>query len=298
MRYSYGNTCNFSCEPGYQLVGSRTVTCTSAAEWSEGMPRCEAITCQKPEEEAYLIFQCSHPLTELQPDSTCSFSCEAGYKLQGADSIQCSEHGQWNKDIPTCKELECPAPVIPARVQIRCVTPSFSSPVSTGKLHSQGTVCTFSCDDGHELQGSLSMECTQSGRWTSTPPTCTAVRCPILEAPVNGHINCSDPEFIYNSQCFFTCNHDHLLHGHEVVTCDHHGNWTGEQPICRAALAHLIEPTTIGLATGGAVSLSGLALAYWVLKRMRLRGNKFELISKSDIEDHPQFYKNSTDSLI
>lgn len=41
MRFSYGNTCSFSCAPGYQLVGPSRVTCTSAAEWSEKMPRCE-----------------------------------------------------------------------------------------------------------------------------------------------------------------------------------------------------------------------------------------------------------------
>lgn len=41
MRFSYGNTCSFSCAEGYRLVGPSTVTCTSAAEWTERMPRCE-----------------------------------------------------------------------------------------------------------------------------------------------------------------------------------------------------------------------------------------------------------------
>lgn len=38
--FSYGNTCSFSCAPGYQLVGPTTITCTSAATWTESVPRC------------------------------------------------------------------------------------------------------------------------------------------------------------------------------------------------------------------------------------------------------------------
>lgn len=41
MRFSYGSTCSFTCGPGYILAGPSAVTCTSAAEWNEPMPRCE-----------------------------------------------------------------------------------------------------------------------------------------------------------------------------------------------------------------------------------------------------------------
>lgn len=39
-KFSYENTCSFSCAPGYQLVGPTTITCTSAATWTESAPRC------------------------------------------------------------------------------------------------------------------------------------------------------------------------------------------------------------------------------------------------------------------
>lgn len=41
MKFSYKNTCSFSCAPGYKLVGPSSVTCTSAAQWSEEIPHCE-----------------------------------------------------------------------------------------------------------------------------------------------------------------------------------------------------------------------------------------------------------------
>lgn len=134
-KFSYGNSCNFSCAPGYHLVGSTTIMCTSAAVWTESAPRCAgesslnlplcafqtvcssfmtnvfgifspAITCKNPGGNAPLISECSHPLAELQPGSTCSFHCEAGFELQGAATIQCSGEGQWNKATPTCKGMK------------------------------------------------------------------------------------------------------------------------------------------------------------------------------------------------
>lgn len=136
-RFHYGNTCSFTCAPGYRLVGPSAVTCTSAAQWNEQMPRCEgkfippvfcvptksfvgafvtsslqtcfpltAITCKNPEGEAHLVSQCSHPLTRLRPESSCSFRCEAGFELQGEQTVHCSADGRWSKALPTCKGME------------------------------------------------------------------------------------------------------------------------------------------------------------------------------------------------
>ncbi|KAM9358059.1 P-selectin [Symphorus nematophorus] len=284
MKLSYGNTCSFSCASGYQLVGPSSVTCTSSAEWNERMPHCEAITCQNPEGDAHLITQCSQILTQLQPDSTCSFSCEAGFELQGAHTIHCSEDGQWSKAIPMCKATECPALEIPTNGQVSC-SPSLSSPVSTKSP--LGVVCTFSCDEGYELQGALSTKCAHPGQWTFTPPTCTAMRCPLLEAPENGQINCSDSEQVYNSQCSFTCNQDYSLDGHELLICDRHGNWTGEKPTCQDPPSRVTSIVT-GVTAGGALTLSALSLAMWILKRLKQKATKFELNSNSDIEVPPQ----------
>ncbi|XP_029988689.1 E-selectin isoform X2 [Sphaeramia orbicularis] len=297
-KFTYENTCTFSCAPGYKLVGSETVTCMSSAEWSESMPHCEAITCQTPEKEDHLIVQCSGLESDLRPESTCSFSCEAGFELQGEQTIQCSGNGEWNEVAPTCKAISCPAPEISPRGVVSC-TPSPSSPPSADTQYPLGTVCTFSCDEGHELQGDLSMECAHPGQWTSTSPTCTAVRCPLLEAPENGHINCSASESVYNSQCSFTCDQGYSLEGLERLTCDHHGNWTAEKPTCKEAEPPSeITAIASGVTVGGAVSLSGLSLAMWLLKRLRQKVSKFELNSNSDIEAPPQVYKNSTENLL
>uniref|UniRef100_A0A3P8R6X3 Selectin E n=1 Tax=Astatotilapia calliptera TaxID=8154 RepID=A0A3P8R6X3_ASTCA len=234
-RFSYKNTCSFSCDQGYHLVGASRVTCTSGGTWNQQIPHCEAILCQNPEREAPLIMQCSESETELRPNSTCSFSCEEGFELQGANTIKCSEDGQWNENIPTCKAKGCPAPEVPTNGQISC-SPSLSSFLSHDTPHPLGMVCHFTCDEGHELQGAHSMECTHPGQWTSRSPTCTAVTCLLLEAPENGHISCSSTESVYSSQCSFTCDQGYSLEGPELLTCGHHGNWTAEKPTCQAIL--------------------------------------------------------------
>uniref|UniRef100_A0A672HNE0 Selectin E n=2 Tax=Salarias fasciatus TaxID=181472 RepID=A0A672HNE0_SALFA len=294
-RFSYGNSCSFSCAPGYRLVGPSSVTCTSAAQWSEHMPHCEAITCPSPEGEAHLVTKCSKPLNKLEPNSTCSFSCELGFELQGTHTAKCLEDGRWRESIPTCKVMGCPSLESPSNGQMRCSV-SESSPVSPGRASPLGVICAFSCDEGYKLQGAPDIKCTHSGRWTSNAPSCTAVRCPLIKAPENGYKNCSNNESVYNSQCYFGCHKDYLLDGHELLICDHHGNWTGKTPSCQAPKP--VAAIAAGVTTGGAALLSGLSLTLWILKRLRQKANKFELNSNSEIDPPPQSYRNSIDSLI
>lgn len=153
-----------------------------------------------PEKHTHLISQCSQTLINTVPNFSCDFRCEAGFELQGAHSIQCTQGGQWSEAIPACKgikhilkhctftykcvclrlawhliplfsllALECPAPEIPTSMQISC----SSSPSPPGSPHPLGTICSFSCAEGLELKGMFSTECVNPGRWTAGPPTCT-----------------------------------------------------------------------------------------------------------------------------
>ena len=36
-----GNTATYSCNSGYNLVGSSTVTCLASGQWSDGAPTCQ-----------------------------------------------------------------------------------------------------------------------------------------------------------------------------------------------------------------------------------------------------------------
>ncbi|KAJ0032401.1 hypothetical protein NQD34_002482 [Periophthalmus magnuspinnatus] len=289
-KYAYGNSCSFSCLPGYNLVGTKALTCTASAEWSGNVPYCQVIQCSKLSNPQWGFVRCSDPLGPSSYQSTCVFACEEGYELTGSqtDTLLCESTGQWNATQPSCTAIYCP--VLEGKPNLIMNCSSNNSELAPG------ATCSFNCEPGFELHGAENLQCSEDVQWDEAVPTCEAVVCPFLEAPQNGHINCSLKESLYNSQCAFTCDQDYTLDGLAILTCDHYGNWTGDMPTCKPTLSQ-VTLIASGVAAGGAVSLSGLSLAMWILRKLKNRASKFDL-SSSDIDVPPQHYKNSTDSLI
>uniref|UniRef100_UPI0037E95A5D P-selectin-like n=1 Tax=Semicossyphus pulcher TaxID=241346 RepID=UPI0037E95A5D len=286
--FSYESLCQYSCEEGYELSTPGPLTCTASGQWSEQPPTCEMVQCKKLSPPARGSMTCS---SASSYQSTCVFTCDEGYILSGSSSsnLQCEATGHWNDSEPACVAVQCPALQEPENGVVLCGD-------DVNKKFSYGNTCSFSCDSGYNLVGPGEVTCTSAAEWSERMPRCEAVRCPLLEAPENGRINCSTSEQVYNSQCSFTCDQAHSLEGHDLLICDRNGNWTGEKPTCQAPPSK-IAAIASGVATGGTL-LSGLSLAMWILKRLKQKANKFELNSNSDIEPPPQVYKNSIDSPI
>uniref|UniRef100_A0A3B3UH45 E-selectin n=1 Tax=Poecilia latipinna TaxID=48699 RepID=A0A3B3UH45_9TELE len=290
MRFSYGKRCSFSCAPGYHLIGSEMITCTS--EWSNGIPTCKAVQCPALQGLENGALSCD---TEMRFSyrTSCSFICDPGFELQGAHSIQCSEDKRWTDAIPSCTAVQCPALLDLENGALTCeddvemrfsykkscsftcvpghrlvgpseVTCTADAEWSGTMPHCEGekrlrnpdgaahmivecskpstdlgpsSTCSFRCESDFELRGANTTTCSQDGQWSEALPTCNAIRCPPLDAPENGHINCSDRQPVFNSQCSFACDQDYTLDGHEILTCDRRGSWTGKNPTCQAQLS-------------------------------------------------------------
>ena len=71
--HSYGDTCSFTCNTGYELAGTKR-TCQSDGQWS-GSP----VSC--------IIMEC--PLSSLPMNSMLSESCSSTYQSQC--DLQCQE---------------------------------------------------------------------------------------------------------------------------------------------------------------------------------------------------------------
>ncbi|XP_030626723.1 uncharacterized protein LOC115809273 [Chanos chanos] len=288
-RYSYLSACEFSCEEGYQLRGSssdsKTLRCQSSGLWSDSQPLCKAVQCPELGKPDNGEISCSEE--SFQYGSSCTFKCADGFRLQGASEIRCTESAQWSQEIPTCEAVRCPAL---QTLQMGAVTCSNSDLTVS-------SVCNFNCDEGFILQGALSMECTEAGHWSSDMPYCAAVECPLIPEPANGSKNCTSEASVFGTLCSFDCDHGYRLHGHENVTCNQHGNWSGETPTCKVVPGPPVASSTVALAAGGAGTLSFLSLAAWLLRKLKRKDKKFELNSNSDIEIPPQVYKNSIDNL-
>ncbi|RVE63635.1 hypothetical protein OJAV_G00138140 [Oryzias javanicus] len=109
-RFAVGSTLQFICNKGYVLSGSSLLTCynrdSAVPKWSDRLPKCvpekyepcrnpgaASTSVQKPEKAFY------------QAGETLSYSCPAGFELQGGGIIYCvpGHPSQWNNTPPSCK---------------------------------------------------------------------------------------------------------------------------------------------------------------------------------------------------
>ncbi|KAG2461450.1 LYAM3 protein, partial [Polypterus senegalus] len=109
----YNLTCQFSCGEGFVLEGASHLQCTASGQWSANIPQCKAIKCGSLQTIDNGFINCSNPDEELVYNSTCQFSCEEGFVLEGASHLQCTASGQWSGETPACKDLHLP----PASIQ-------------------------------------------------------------------------------------------------------------------------------------------------------------------------------------
>uniref|UniRef100_A0A8C3NKV3 E-selectin n=1 Tax=Geospiza parvula TaxID=87175 RepID=A0A8C3NKV3_GEOPR len=164
VQLTWGTTCEFSCEEGFTLTGSATLQCGSSGAWDRQQPECAAVTCPALEMPAHGAVNCSHPAVQLTWGTTCEFSCEEGFTLTGAATLQCGSSGAWDRQQPECAAVRCEAVPPPAEGSVSCDR-------ADAELTS-GSSCHFQCPEGFVLQGSPSTECTAQGQWSQPVPKC------------------------------------------------------------------------------------------------------------------------------
>ncbi|KAK3511644.1 hypothetical protein QTP70_014590, partial [Hemibagrus guttatus] len=119
---------------------------------------------------------------ESSVNTSCEFSCEEGYILTGSNYslLMCDASGQWNDSQPTYEAVRCPAleePVDGRMIfSVQCPvlqTPQNGSMSCTDQNLFKGSICSFACSEGFNLEGASSTECTEIGEWSTNIPSCT-----------------------------------------------------------------------------------------------------------------------------
>ncbi|XP_064188218.1 E-selectin-like isoform X6 [Anguilla rostrata] len=228
VEFSFNSSCNVSCEEGFLLNGTASIQCTSLGVWTEPPPLCQAQQCDVLTAPLYGSLHCSHPHEEFSFNSSCNVRCEEGFLLNGTASIQCTSLGVWTEPSPLCQARQCLPLVAPGRGQMNCSHPH--------SLFSFGSSCELGCEEGFVLRGAPTLQCTESGFWSHTAPSCQAQRCNVLTAPLHGSLHCSHPheEFSFNSSCNVRCEEGFLLNGTASIQCTSAGVWTEPSPLCQA----------------------------------------------------------------
>lgn len=244
-----GSVCSFTCERGYQLLGSPSSTCVDDnngdqyGQWSKPVPRCGLLKCQ-PQSSA----PTKGDVTCTDGNnggSVCDYRCDPGYAVVGSPSRTCQDDGDgdevgaWSAREPSCQRIRCTPPrTSPQNGQVTCSDQNF--------IDSQ---CSYTCDDGFNLVPATSAKTTcnddgdgdAKGVWSNPPPICGPGECqPILVNPLNGRVSCSDSNAV-RSVCRFECNEGYymLSAGGTVypiattdVICGRNNEWSQQPPTC------------------------------------------------------------------
>uniref|UniRef100_A0A2K5S305 p-selectin n=1 Tax=Cebus imitator TaxID=2715852 RepID=A0A2K5S305_CEBIM len=227
--FAYGSSCKFECQPGYRVRGLDMLHCIGSGQWSAPLPTCEAISCEPLESPVHGSMDCSSSLRAFQYDTNCSFRCAEGFRLRGADIVQCDNLGQWTAPAPVCQALQCQDLPVQNEAQMNC-----SHPFGAFRYQS---VCSFTCNEGLLLVGASVLECLATGNWSSIAPECQAIPCTPLLSPQNGTMTCVQPlgRSSYKSTCQFMCDEGFSLSGPERLDCTPLGHWTDSPPTCEAS---------------------------------------------------------------
>ncbi|KAF7241363.1 P-selectin [Varanus komodoensis] len=224
--FAYNATCDFACEPGFQLNGSKTLRCDAVGQWTSQVPSCDAVPCPSLEAPPHGGSACTHPLGEFRYRSSCTFHCTEGFLLLGGEEAQCTASGEWTAPVPVCQAISCPKLSAPENGELNCLHPYGDFAYSSR--------CNFSCHAGFLRVGTEQLQCLAEGRWTEKPPFCKAKRCPSLQNPTNGRMACTHPlgEFAYQSTCEAVCEPGFISAGAAVARCLATGDWSTPSSAC------------------------------------------------------------------
>ncbi|XP_070123987.1 complement receptor type 2-like isoform X4 [Equus przewalskii] len=235
-KFTPGLSVTYSCDPGYLLVGQKTIKCLSSGDWSSGIPTCKEAQCKDP--GPFLNGQIAGP-EKFRAGVTVDFSCKEGYRLEGPPSSQCVIVGQnalWTK-MPTCKEILCPAP--PPILHGRH---TGSSSVNVP----YGSRVTYTCDSDPEkgvnfiLIGKNTIYCTadsqKTGTWSGPAPRCelsvSGVQCPPPKILRGRILSGQKNQYSYNDTVVFACAFGFTLKGSKGIRCNAQGTWEPPEPVC------------------------------------------------------------------
>ncbi|XP_055980966.1 complement receptor type 2 isoform X2 [Sorex fumeus] len=234
-----GISVNSSCQPGYMLVGPKTISCLSSGEWSAPLPTCKEARCQPPGPFPHGRVQ--EP-PSLQPGSVLSFSCDEGYRLLGKSTSHCvvfDQQANWTK-MPQCEEIRC-SPPPPVLHGTHSGSPNTDAPF--------GSTVSYTCDPGPEpgvtfvLVGEATLRCIadhqHQGVWNGPAPRCE-MSVPTKPCPPpqisRGHVSAGLKEgYAYNDTVQFACQPGFTLKGSPRAHCQASGTWHPAVPVCEKA---------------------------------------------------------------
>ncbi|XP_052783270.1 uncharacterized protein LOC128219502 [Mya arenaria] len=200
---TFGSVIFVACEDGLSIIGKEHVSCLETGEW-DALPICVQSDCG------------NLTLPEQAYANGSIVECTDGYTLKGNSDIKCHSNGSW-EPVGDCNPVSCNATDAPSNGDIKNKTSS----------HVFQTKLTVMCNEGYQLNGSETIECLSSGKW-SVIAECPPVTCLPFTLPNNSNfIEVNDQsKNTYMSNFTIKCLNGYEMKGNANVTCQSNGTWT------------------------------------------------------------------------
>ncbi|NXU35252.1 ZP3R protein, partial [Drymodes brunneopygia] len=168
---AFGKNVTYQCKPGYKKVPGKSsvITCQSNRTWSAADPQfCVIQQCSAPTVDHGSV---DRNATNFTFGAVVTFTCDPQYTLEKPSATCVAAGGgvDWDPKPPYCqsnstsKEVTCPRP------------PSIANGQHSGHSSdrfSRGVTVSYSCREGFQLLGNVSITCTDSGLWSRPLPRC------------------------------------------------------------------------------------------------------------------------------
>uniref|UniRef100_A0A8C6R2L0 Sushi, von Willebrand factor type A, EGF and pentraxin domain-containing protein 1 n=1 Tax=Nannospalax galili TaxID=1026970 RepID=A0A8C6R2L0_NANGA len=210
-----GSAAQYSCKPGHILEGSDLRLCLPNKKWSGTPPRCEAISCNKPNPVKNGLIKGSN----YSYLGVVFYECDPGYVLNGTERRTCQENKNWDGHEPVCIPVDCGSPTVLTNSQVKGEEYTFQKEIE------------YTCHEGFLLEGPRSRVCLANGSWSDATPNCIPVRCATPPQVANGVMDGLD--YGFKKEVVFRCLDGYALHGTPKLICQSDGTWDAEAPICK-----------------------------------------------------------------
>ncbi|XP_067913810.1 zona pellucida sperm-binding protein 3 receptor-like [Heterodontus francisci] len=227
MDTTFGNNATFYCDEGYQIVGRNYRRCT-ANGWDGQVPTCEIVTCADPPRINNGTLSSLPEGGSWKFGAVATYTCDKDYSLIGDKNIVCTATGEWDKDPPMCKVVQCQRPEVPRNGE---VVAGF------GPTYGYRDEITYKCNDGFKMVGNSVIECSENNTFVPPPPTCEPRDCGSPPQLENGSPNdefISQTSFPVGTNITYKCYEGYVFQegGSRLITCMANSTWSPLRAVC------------------------------------------------------------------